>query len=200
MDTSHQTDTQAVPESPVTPTDQRRRWSVEEKRRIVEKTLVKGASVARVARAHGVNANQVFRWRRLYEKRQLGDRSMKLLPARVTDTAPSKRSVRHWSREMKQSIVEATLAQGASVRQIAEAHGVHPSLVYDWRKKYRGKQRSRKTRAVSLLPVRVKETVGSQNAATSLPVRTIEIELPKGRMRIVGADAALLRAALELLR
>jgi hypothetical protein len=37
-----------------------RRWrSVAEKRRIVELTLVPGASVALVARAHGVNANQV---------------------------------------------------------------------------------------------------------------------------------------------
>ena len=41
-----------------------RRWrSVAEKRRIVELTLVPGASVALVARAHGVNANQVFKWR-----------------------------------------------------------------------------------------------------------------------------------------
>src|SRR5438034_8930894 len=31
---------------------------IEEKRRIVEETLVEGASVARVALSHGVNANQ----------------------------------------------------------------------------------------------------------------------------------------------
>jgi transposase len=35
----------------------------EEKRRIVEATLVPGASIARVARENGVNANQVFQWR-----------------------------------------------------------------------------------------------------------------------------------------
>ena len=34
-----------------------------EKRRIVEATLVPGASIARVARENGVNANQVFQWR-----------------------------------------------------------------------------------------------------------------------------------------
>ena len=39
---------------------QRQRWSIAEKRRIVEETLAPGASVARVAQAHGVNANQVF--------------------------------------------------------------------------------------------------------------------------------------------
>ncbi len=41
-----------------------RRWrSVAENRRIAELTLELGASVALVARAHGVNANQVFKWR-----------------------------------------------------------------------------------------------------------------------------------------
>src|SRR6266436_4251596 len=45
----------------------RRRFrTVEEKRRIVEEALEPGASVARVARAHGVNANQLLAWRRLY--------------------------------------------------------------------------------------------------------------------------------------
>lgn len=39
---------------------QRQRRSIAEKRRIVEQALVEGASVARIARAHGVNANQLF--------------------------------------------------------------------------------------------------------------------------------------------
>ncbi len=50
----------------------RRRYSIAEKRRIVEETFLPGASVARVARAHGVNANQVFGWRRLYQRGRLG--------------------------------------------------------------------------------------------------------------------------------
>src|ERR1700722_18199611 len=40
--------------------------TAEEKRRIVEATLVPGVSIARVAREHGVNANQVFQWRYEY--------------------------------------------------------------------------------------------------------------------------------------
>jgi transposase len=40
--------------------------TAEEKRRIVEATLLPGASIARVAREHGVNANQVFQWRYEY--------------------------------------------------------------------------------------------------------------------------------------
>ena len=47
--------------------------SAEEKRRIVEATLVPGASIVRVARENGVNANQVFQW--LYEyKSGVGNR------------------------------------------------------------------------------------------------------------------------------
>lgn len=39
-----------------------RRWqSIAEKRQIVQLTMAPGASVAEVARAHGVNANQVFK-------------------------------------------------------------------------------------------------------------------------------------------
>jgi transposase len=44
---------------------------VEQKRRIVKLTLEPGASVASVALANGVNTNQVFRWKRQYEKGEL---------------------------------------------------------------------------------------------------------------------------------
>lgn len=69
---------------------QRQRRSIAEKRQIVEETLLPGASVARVARAHGVNANQVFGWRRLYLAGRLGEQkpAMKLLAVRVSDPAP----------------------------------------------------------------------------------------------------------------
>jgi transposase len=66
----------------------RQQRSIAEKRRIVEETLSPGASVARVARAHGVNANQVFGWRRLYLAGRLGEQKpgMKLLPVRVSES------------------------------------------------------------------------------------------------------------------
>jgi transposase-like protein len=49
------------------------RRTMEGKRRIVEETLVEGASVARVARAHDVNGNLVFGWRKLYLAGRLGN-------------------------------------------------------------------------------------------------------------------------------
>ena len=65
-------------------TPKRRFRPLEEKRRIVEETLAEGASVARIAGAHGVNANLVFNWRRLYEAGRLSSNRAKLLPVKVT--------------------------------------------------------------------------------------------------------------------
>ena len=113
--------------------ERRRFRTVEEKRRIVEEALQPGASVARVARAYGVNANQLFCWRRLYLQGQLESRNGQtpgLLAVRVA----------HAARE-------------ASPRSQASASG-----------------------------------------------DTIEIELSKGRIRIVGkVDPASLQTALEYL-
>ena len=88
MDTSEQTILDETPKRVA-----RRRRSVEEKRRIVEETLEGGASVARVARRHAVNANQVFYWRKKYREGQLGKRqSSKLLPVTLSDISLSKSS------------------------------------------------------------------------------------------------------------
>jgi hypothetical protein len=53
-------------------TGKRRYRRSDEKRRIVEETLAPEASLAVIARRHGVNANQVFHWRKLYQAGLLG--------------------------------------------------------------------------------------------------------------------------------
>jgi transposase len=71
----------------------RRKRSAAERLKIVEETLVPGASVARVARSHGINANQVFAWRKLHlagklvVRRTVGDpTASRLLPVTVSET------------------------------------------------------------------------------------------------------------------
>jgi transposase len=66
----------------------RKRRSTGEKRLIVEQALAPGASVARVARAHGLNANVVFNWRRLYREGKFAAepaQAMKLLPVSIVE-------------------------------------------------------------------------------------------------------------------
>ncbi len=69
------------------PEVKRRYRSKEERRQIVEETLQPGASVAVIARRHGVNANQVFHWRKLYREGRLGvePAAAQLLPVRISE-------------------------------------------------------------------------------------------------------------------
>jgi transposase len=52
-----------------------------------------GASVAEVARAYGLNANQVFKWRRSLERGELIDSCSALLPVTVAAPSEPKREV-----------------------------------------------------------------------------------------------------------
>src|SRR5256885_10483461 len=74
----------------------RRFRSKQERRQIVEETLKPGASVSRVARAHDVNANQVFKWRRQYRDGRLGitptaTTQSTLLPVKISESLPTVR-------------------------------------------------------------------------------------------------------------
>ena len=94
----------------------RRYRSALERRQIVEETLQPGASVAIIARAHEVNANQVFCWRKLYRQGHLEAKQdlSELVPVRVSDSAPGVRR--------RQVTKEAgTLASGAIVIELGSA-------------------------------------------------------------------------------
>lgn len=95
----------------------RRYRTVEEKRRIVEQTLQPGASVARVAREHSVNANQVFTWRRLYQRGRLerrADETSTLLPVRVIDATRTEGSPlpRRTERQTPSGVIHVELPKG----------------------------------------------------------------------------------------
>ena len=94
----------------------RRFRSVEEKRRIVEEALQPGASVARVARAHGVNANQLFGWRRLYQQGRLEpkvDEPPALLPVRVIGSVrAAERSTAAPTRRTPSGMIHVELPRG----------------------------------------------------------------------------------------
>src|ERR1700690_1461461 len=76
----------------------RRKYTIAEKRAMVEETNRRGASVADVAQRHGVNANLLFGWRRLYQHGVLvaeaSSAKATLLPVKVSTPTllPSERA------------------------------------------------------------------------------------------------------------
>jgi transposase len=76
----------------------RRKYTISEKRAMVEETKRRGASVADVAQRHGVNANRLFGWRRLYQQGVLVQEAPSgkatLLPVKVSTPTlvPSERA------------------------------------------------------------------------------------------------------------
>ena len=84
-----------------------------ERRQIVEESLKPGASVSQVARAHDVNTNQVFNWRKLYQagRLEVPEASSTLLPVRVTeDEVPAVRaSPRRLSKPKRSGIIDIDL-------------------------------------------------------------------------------------------
>jgi transposase len=85
MPTPRHTETLTAAEAPA----KRRFRTKQERRRIAEESLQSGASVAVIARRHGVNANQIFHWRKLLRDGILGaaPASAQLLPVRIAEPA-----------------------------------------------------------------------------------------------------------------
>jgi transposase len=89
-----------------------RRRTIQERRSIVEETLLPGASVSRVARRHDVNANQVFYWRKLYREGQLGSSAdTRLVPVKVAND-PSIEAVKEEDFLPRSGTMEIKLSKG----------------------------------------------------------------------------------------
>jgi transposase len=108
--------------------------------------------------------------------------------------------------EERRHIVEESLAPGARVALVAQAHGVHVSQLYHWRKPYRqGLLEPGNNETPHLLPVRVvtaaKPTARSASIPTWSPLSgVIQVELPKAHLSIAGrVDAEALRTVLARL-
>lgn len=88
----------------------RRSYTWAWKQQVLQAAAAPGASVARVAQAYGVNANQVFFWRRLQERGLFGKDEEKgaggLLPVRISDPA----------KNAPERIGAAALARNAAAR------------------------------------------------------------------------------------
>ena len=124
----------------------------------------------------------------------VNDSSRKAVP-------PIKRQ--HRSPELKQQVVEESFAPGASVARVARAHGVNANQVFTWRRQYRqGLLKAAHSATPTLLAVRVtKPEPEGRGAEPRRPaVGVIQVELPKGKLRLTGAvDAEALQVVLGAL-
>ena len=105
--------------------ERRRRWSSDEKARLVEETLAPGAVVSEVARRHGVAQSLLFTWRRLARTAaQPSERNSSILlpveieamasPSVSEGTRPSRPPTS--GRRPKPGVIEIELGSGNRVR------------------------------------------------------------------------------------
>ena len=93
----------------------RRRYSLAEKRAIVEETQARGASVPEVAQRHGINHNLIFGWRRLYQQGLLSAQaavaSTPLLPVKISSptVVPGASAVAKMARRRRRRDPEGTI-------------------------------------------------------------------------------------------
>jgi transposase len=105
----------------ITSVERRRRWSREEKERLVAASLELGVSVSEVARSAGIHVSQLFRWRKdLCDRVNTGPSQLvpvEIVPAAappaVEAPAPSASPGR---RRRKSGIIEIELGGGRRVR------------------------------------------------------------------------------------
>ena len=105
---------------------------------------------------------------------------------------------RYRSKQERRQIVEETLQPGTSVAVIARRHDVNANQVFHWRKLYREGRLDVEPAAAQLVPVRIAEVVGSEQAPAKLYAGVIMVEVGRARIRIEGSvDVENLRLVLE---
>src|SRR3979411_1722921 len=67
--------------------ERRRRWSRDDKMRIIEETLAPGAVATEIARRHGIATSLVFTWRRRARLATVASAGPRLVPVQVAAAA-----------------------------------------------------------------------------------------------------------------
>jgi len=104
--------------------------SRQERRQIVEETMKPGASVALVARKHGVNANQVFAWRRMYRNGRLEIvASAALLPVKISDVISPPAQSQRKSKPIRRGVIDIDLGHARlRIEGVADPECVRTAL------------------------------------------------------------------------
>ncbi|MEZ5513769.1 MAG: transposase [Steroidobacteraceae bacterium] len=110
----------------------------------------------------------------------------------------ARRAMRKFTAEQRARIVSDSVAPGATVRTVAERHGVRPNLLSYWRAQAGVLAVSPPAGAPRFVPVSVAAAATVDRVE---PAGVIEIDLASGCVRVRGiVDGAMLRAALAASR
>jgi transposase len=110
---------------------------------------------------------------------------------------------RRWTSDQKYQIVLDSLAAGASVASVARDHGVHPTLIYAWRRLLRmGRLPASSEDGVDFVPVTIAPArravpvsmVPRDTAGSAIADARLEVVLRNGRMLRVPEGVAPSRA------
>ncbi len=101
----------------LTGVERRRRWSQEDKRRILSEVGVEGASVSDVARRHDVTRQHLYQWRRELRRKHLtaGEHST-LVPVEVSDDLTAAAALPATGRDADHQRIEIILGNGRILR------------------------------------------------------------------------------------
>lgn len=101
---------------------------------------------------------------------------------------------RRWSLDEKLALVEASMAPGASIGEIARAADVDVSLIYKWRRMLVGVAPERPRASPQFAEVAIK----TEQPVAPVADKAIMIELPSAKVRISpGASPELLKVVLR---
>lgn len=93
--------------------ERRRRWSVEEKLAMVRESFEPGHSVSLVARQHGINPNQLFHWRKLYQDGSLSAVSAGEAVVPASELAEAAKQIRELQRLLGKKTMEVEILKEA---------------------------------------------------------------------------------------
>lgn len=93
--------------------ERRRRWSPEQKLTMVRESLEPGQSVSLVARRNGINANQLFLWRKLYQDGSLSAVSAGEAVVPASELSDALKQIRELQRMLGKKTMEAEILKEA---------------------------------------------------------------------------------------
>jgi transposase len=115
----------------VVSTGARRRWTVEEKRRIVAESYGGRGEVSATARRHGLSGGQLFTWRRLAREERLGDEAAALVAVEIAAPAAAMPATTERGHDGRASFAAASMSSGSIVIELGQGRRIRVDRDFD---------------------------------------------------------------------